>query len=67
MKLFASPKQATLLALVTLSTVAASLSPATAADQHRVYPGSDTAQVKQERASRVAPNLYCNKHENECQ
>ena len=68
MKLFVSPRQAALLTIVTLSTVAASMSSASAAaDQHRVYPGSENAQAQQARSARMAPNLYCEKHENECQ
>lgn len=67
MKLFVSSKQVALLAIVTLLTVAGAMSTASAADQHRTYPGSDSAQAQQARAARVAPNLYCDKHENECQ
>ncbi len=66
MKLMSS-KQVAVMAVVALSTIGASLSPAAAIDQHRVYPGSDSAKVKQARDASLAPNLYCEKHENQCQ
>ncbi len=37
------------------------------AEQHRVYPGSDSRAAEQARAARRAPNLFCEKHENECE
>ena len=39
----------------------------TAANQHRVYPGSDDTSAQKARADRNAPNLFCEKQENKCE
>ncbi len=67
MKLFVSSKRAAVLAAIVLPAIAGAMSPASAAYQHRVYPGSDSAQSKQAREAQMAPNYFCDKHENECQ
>lgn len=38
----------------------------TAEDQHRVYPGSESADAKRKRTTRMAPNKFCQKHEQSC-
>ena len=39
----------------------------TAAEQHRVYPGSESAAAEKARADRNAPNMFCEKQENKCE
>ncbi len=39
----------------------------TSAEQHRVYPGSDSAAAEKARADRNAPNMFCEKQENKCE
>lgn len=39
----------------------------TAAEQHRVYPGSDSSAAEKARSERNAPNLFCDKQENKCE
>ena len=39
----------------------------TAADQHRIYPGSESAEAQKSRSERNAPNMFCEKQENKCE
>lgn len=46
---------------------AGSLLHKTGIDQHRIYPGSESAAAQKARSARNAPNLFCDKQENKCE
>lgn len=39
----------------------------TSGEQHRIYPGSESAAAQKARAERNAPNMFCDKQETRCE